>query len=404
MLGYKYRVYPSNKQISRLNKQMELSKKLYNILLERAKEHYKKTGKTLTQFDMNKYITQMKKERTEFAEIHSQVLQNISKRIGDAYKNFFRRVKEKKNGKKIEVGFPRFKKFVCSLTYPQSGFKFKIEKKLHLSGIGNIPIILHRQIKGKIKTCTIKRYKSGKWFVCFSLEEKEKKFVSNDKEKMGIDLGLNSFVTFSNGNKIEPPKFLRKSEEKIKISQRRVSRKKKGSKNRRKAVLKLARVHEKIDNQRTDWLHKLSRFCVSNYSLIGVENLNIEGMMKNHNLSKSISDASWNRFVQMLYYKAGSAGCKVVGVDAKDTTKICSRCGNKRDIGLSERTYKCSICGHIEDRDVNSAKNILSRATVGQTGRNACRDLSSTGSVKGQQDISLKQELHETKNCICNSA
>lgn len=397
MLSFKYRVYPTKKQVLCLNRQMWLAKELYNALLDKSKEQYKENGKTFSQFDMSYHIIKLKDERQEFSEIYSQVLQNISKRISGAYKAFFRRVKEKKNGKKIDVGFPRIKKFVCSLTYPQSGFKFKNQRRLSLSKIGSIPIVLHRIPKGEIKTCTIKRYHSGKWYVIFSNEMQLQEFKSNGKNEVGIDVGLTNFITTSNGDKIEPPRYLRKSEEKLKILHRRVSRKKKGSNNRRKAKLRLSRQYEKVSNQRMDFLHKLSKKQVDSYSKIKVEKLKIQNMIKNHCLAKSIADASWSKYIQMLHYKAESAGCVVEDVAPEYTTKTCNQCGNRENIGLSERIFKCSSCGNVDDRDVNAAKNILHKTTVGLTGRYACGDTTSAPSVRIKQVVSVKQELYEKR-------
>ena len=397
MLGFKYRVYPSKKQILCLNRQMWLAKEIYNDLLEKSKKHYKETGNTFSQYDMNKYIKEIKSKKPEFSEIHSQVLQNISKRVSDGYKSFFRRVKEKKKGKKVEVGFPRYKKFVYSLTYPQKGFNFKNQKYLYLSGIGNIPIILHRPLKGNIKTCTIKVYRSGKWYIGFSNEIPKEDFKSNGKEEIGVDVGLKDFVTLSNGKKIEPPKFLRKSEKHLKLLQRRVSRKKKGGMNRKKAKIRLARIHEKVENQRNDFLHKLSNEQVNSFSKIKIEKLNIQNMMRNHCLAKSIADASWNKYIQMLHYKAWSAGCEVQEVDPRHTTQTCSICGNRQYMPLSERTYICSFCGNIMDRDINSAQNILKKSTVGLTESHVCGDTISTYSIKNKQVVSLKQELYGVK-------
>jgi len=397
VLGFKYRVYPSQKQIIRLNRQMFLAKEMYNLLLEKSKQYYKETGKTFSQFDMNKCITQLKRKRQEFSEVHSQVLQNISKRISDAYKAFFRRAKEKKEGKKVNVGFPKVKRFVFSLTYPSMlGFGLKNTGKIYLSKIGDIPIVLHKFPKGegKIKTCIIKYYPSGKWYVSFLVEFLKRKFKNNKKEQVGIDVGLKDFATLSNGEKTKPPKFFNKAEKRIKFLQRRLSRKKKGSKNRRKAKFKLTKAHEKVTNQRSDFLHKLSTKQVNSYSKIAIEKLSIQNMQKNHYLAKSIADASWGEYTQMLHYKAWSAGCEVIEVDPRNTTKICSCCGNIQEMPLSKRIYNCPVCGHKEDRDINAAKNILARATVGLTESYACGDLSSTLLAMEEQDISLKQELY----------
>ena len=395
MLTFKYRAYPSKKQVTKLHRQMFLAKKLYNLLLDKCETHYKETSKTFSQFDMNKFITRLKKEQPEFRELHSQTAQNVSKRIAGAYKAFFRRVKERKQGSKVRPGFPRYKKFVSSLTYPQSGFKFNNERHLTLSKVGSIPIVLHRLPKGVMRACFVKVYPSGKWFVGFSSKSPEKTFESNGKDAVGVDVGLTSFVTLSNGEKIEPPKFLRKSESKLKVLRRRVSRKLKGSANRRKARFSLARLAERVSNQRFDFLHKLTRQQVEAYSLIGVENLNVRGMVKNHRLAKSICDASWSSYKQLLAYKAGSAGCKLVQVNPKNTSRTCNNCGEKHDISLSERVFDCPSCGFSADRDVNAAKNILAIATAGLVGSHACGDTAPTHFTRSEQAVSTKQELYD---------
>ena len=396
MLVYRYRFYPSEKQVFRLNRQMQLAKEMYNLLLETSKKYYKETGKTLSQFDMNKRITRLKKEQPQFQEFHSQVAQNISKRLGYSYKAFFRRMKEKKMGKNIKVGFPRVKKYVSSLTYPQSGFKFK-SNKIYLSNIGDIPIALHRPIKGRIKTCVIKHYQSGKWYAGFSNEVSEKAFESNNKEAIGIDVGLTSFITLSNGEKISPPKFLIKSEKRLRMLNRRVSRKRLNSRNKRKARRRKARLEEKIVNQRFDFLHKLSRQQVNSFGKIAVEKLNIKDMVKNHFLAKSISDAGWRIYRNMLAYKAQSAGCELIEVTPENTSKECNKCGHVQDMPLEIRTYECPNCGYVEDRDVNAAINILKRATAGLAGSHACGDMPSIHPARVGQGISLKQELNALK-------
>lgn len=379
MLSYKYRIYPSNKQLFRLNNQFNLAQEMYNILLQRCKDHYKQTGKTMTKYSLNNAIKEIKDTDERFKALHSQVLQNIADRIVKAYKNFFRRVKEKKRGKQIKAGFPRFKKFYGSITYPQSGihggFKFVSDRRIYVSKVGNVPIVLHRPIIGKLKTLTIKRMQSGRWYACLSVENGEIKTVRhpNADKQTGIDVGLEWFASFSDGTQIENPRCFIKSERRLKRLQRRLSRGK-GSHNRHKARIRVARCHEKIADQRMDFLHKLSRGLVDQYGFIAVEQLNINGMAHNHHLAKSISDASWNRFIQMLCYKAECAGSKVVCVNPNGTSQICSNCGIDVPKTLAVRMHRCPSCGFEIHRDVNSALNILNRATVGLTGSNACGD------------------------------
>ena len=304
--------------------------------------------------------------------VHSQVLQNIGKRINDAFSHFFRRVQEKKNGKDIKAGFPRFKssRRYKSITYPQSGFKFKSERRLSVSKIGNIPIILHRVPKGKIKTLTITKTAKG-WFAIFSCEDVPIEKFEAKNGHVGIDVGIESFATLSDGTKIENPKLLVKSEKKLRRFQKALSRKKKGSNNRKKAVFKVAKLHETISDQRQDFLHTSSLTIVKNFKIISVENLQIKNMVKNHHLAKSISDAGWGYFVSMLSYKVEKTGGKVIKVNPRNTSKTCSECKHVQDMPLSKRTFKCEKCGLILDRDVNAAINI---DTVGLTEIQACGD------------------------------
>ena len=385
MRTYKYRVYPSRKEQELLDRQMLLAKELYNLLLERSIWHYEATGETLTKYSMNRMITQLKKEHPALKEVYSQVLQNVADRLSKAYANFFRRVNEKKAGMSIKAGFPRFKRYVRSLTYPQSGFEI-IDKKVRLANIGAMPLILHRLPEGNVKTFTIKKADSGKWFVFFSCEEKALAFKPNSKPKTGIDVGIKSFVATAEGKLVDNPKYLIRSSEKLAMLQRRVSRKKKGGRNRRKAITRLARGHELVASQRNDFLHKLSHRFVNSYSYIAHEDLNISGMVKNHCLARSINDASWASFLSMLGYKASSAGCQVVGVDPRGTSQACSMCGNKEDIDLSVRVFNCPKCGLKLDRDINASRNILN--TVGQTGINACAGYPAAGG-RGSSDGDL---------------
>ncbi len=365
-LAYKYRAYPSENQQNELSRQMSISKEIYNLLLVKAKDYYKQTGKTLTEYRMNTWLTQMKKEIPELNELHSQVLQNISKRISDAYKSFFRRCKEKKAGKNVKVGFPRFKKAVFSLTYPQIK-KTDIErKKVHLSKIGDVNFVNHREIEGVPKTLTVKKTKAGEWFITISVEKEGPVQFSNGKEAIGIDLGLTNYIATSNGKVIDNIKIPKKKVRQIKRLQRIKSKKKLGSHNRRKAVKTLAKAYDGLINEREDFIHQLAHNLTHSYSFIGYERLNIAGMMKNHHLARTIGEASWGRLVQYLQYEAESAGCVVFGIDPRGTTQECSGCGyikeGEEKLKLEDRTYHCNNCGLTMDRDENASKVILRRA------------------------------------------
>jgi putative transposase len=371
-MNFRYRIYPSQKQVIKLDKTISDCCFIYNKLLESKVNAYKTDKTNITQFDLNKLTKNFD------VPIHSQVKQNISKRINDAFQHFFRRVKEKKG----KVGFPRFKTLnrYKSVTYPQSGFKFISDKKLFVSKVGNIPIILDRVPKGKLKTFTIKRTALG-WFAIFSCENVPIEKIEAPNNHVGIDVGIESFAILSDGTKIENPKFLIKSERKLARLQRRLSRKKKGSANRRKARFKVARLHQTIFNQRQDFLHKTSFNIIKKFKIISVEKLQIKNMVKNHYLAKSINDVAWGCFVQMLSYKVERTGGQLVRVNPKNTSRTCSRCGNVQDMPLANREFKCLKCGFVCHRDVNASLNI---DTAGQAEINACGDTVSPSSMKAR--------------------
>ena len=358
---YKYRLYPSKKQEQKFLYNFEICKNVYNELLSLSIKTYEGNGRTLRSFDFNKVL------KGKYKGVHSQVLQNVSNRVHKAFQNFFRRIREQKSGKKIKAGFPRFKSRIKSITYPQSGFKFVSGNKLYASKIGSVPLVLHRVPKGVIKTLTIKRNKAGQWFSCFSCEEKIRVAKHSSKQKVGIDIGLENFATLSNGEIIKNPRYLVESESRLKSLHRRVSKRKKGSANRRKAIHKLSKHHVKVSNQRNDFLHKLSRNITLRFSPVMVEDLNIRGMLHDHYLAKSIADASWNTFINMLSYKAVTSGGQLIKVNPRGTSKRCSNCGNVVEMPLSCRKFRCSSCGFICHRDFNAAVNILN-GTAGRVG------------------------------------
>ena len=310
------------------------------------------------------------------ASIHSQVLQDVPRRLDRAYGNFFRRTEEKNNGKNIKAGFPRFKskERYSSITYPQSGFRIMDNGHVWLSKLGEVRMFMHRPIIGEIKTLSVKRDNVGDWFITVTADqygdggtERQEggdleEHHANSPEFMnpiGIDLGLKALITTSDGEQIEPPHFLIKSEKKLKKAQRDLSRKMKGSGKRKKAKKRVAIIHRKIARQRDDFAHKISRQLINEHDLIALEDLNIAGMVKNHHMSKSIVDASWNSIIQYTTYKAESAGAFVVLVDPMHTSQKCSKCGNIKDyMKLSDRIYHCGVCGLAMDRDLNAAINI----------------------------------------------
>lgn len=359
-ISYKYRIYPSRIQTLRLNQSLSSACELYNILLGVKINTYESDKKSLSGFDLNKIAKDID------VPLHSQVKQNIGKRIDEAFKHFFRRVKEKKG----KCGFPRFKSFDSydSMTYPQSGFKFISDKKIFISKIGNIPIVVDRVPKGKIKTLNIKR-KADKWFIVLCCSDVPIEKIIPINESVGIDVGIENFATLSNGEVIENPKFLIQSERKLAKFQRRLGRKKRGSGNRRKSRMRVAKLHERIFNQRQDFLHKLSWNIVKSFRIIKVEKLQINNMVRNHHIARSINDASWGNFIGMLSYKVERTGGELVGVNPRNTSRTCSRCGHIQDMPLSKRTFKCESCGFVCHRDLNASLNI---SRLGHSRIDAC--------------------------------
>ncbi|MEW6329109.1 MAG: RNA-guided endonuclease TnpB family protein [Candidatus Micrarchaeota archaeon] len=352
MRAYKFRLYPSKAQDKELNSHLWQSKELWNGMLAFSKELYKNYGKFPTKKTLMEFV--------KHSGLYSQTGQAVANRLFDAL--------WKKNR-----GFPRFKSFdrMKSLLYPQFGFS--LGKKLKVTPFGEISVKKHREIEGIIKTLTLKREASGKWFAIFCVQEEKHSSKENRGERVGIDLGLTNFAALSNAKVIGNPRHFRKHEEHLASLQKRLSRCKKGSRNRKKAKLKVAVEHEKISNCRSDFLHKLSNELVNSYSLIALENLGSKEMAE-HKFGNSINDAGWNKFANMIAYKAEGAGCRVEFVNPKNTTKECSCCGAVVEKTLSERTHACPFCGLSLDRDINAARNILKRATAGTAGSNASGD------------------------------
>ncbi|MEM4065246.1 MAG: RNA-guided endonuclease TnpB family protein, partial [Candidatus Micrarchaeaceae archaeon] len=253
------------------------------------------------------------------------------------------------------------------------------KKKAYISKIGNINFVNHREIEGKVKTLTIKKTKSQEWYITIAVEKEGKPFISNGKPQVGIDLGIEKYATLSDGSIYKNAKITKHQRNHAIVLQQNISRKKKGSHNRKKAVVKFARYAEHIARIKQDFLHKLSHNLVNSYSFIAYENLEIQNMVKNHRLARSIEEASWGNFTQLLQYKAESAGCVAVGVNPQYTSMMCNECGNVQEMPLNKRVFICEKCGKKEDRDINASMNILERgilkrATSGHGESQACGD------------------------------
>ncbi len=360
--NYKFRIYPNREQEQKLLAWLETCRRIYNTALAQRKEAWEKENRSVSRSEQQVWLKEAKKENEYFRRVHSQVAQEVLFRVERAFVAFFRRVK---NGE--APGYPRFKGKgrYKSLTFTQfgegKGASFQ-DGKLKLSKIGLLKIKLHREIPGIIKTVIIKWDAVGRWWAVFAVEIELSRQQTHTGFSAGLDAGLEKFAVLSDGSIIENPRHLRKTEKRLKRAQRELSRKEKGSRNREKARQKLAKLHAKIHNQRRDFLHKQSRRLVETYGLIAVEKLNIKGMVKNHHLAKSISDAGWGEFMAMLEYKAAEAGTRLVKVNPSGTSQECSGCGMDVPKELSERVHCCPYCGLTLDRDVNAARNILKKA------------------------------------------
>jgi len=376
--SFQFRIYPNENQEVILNRTLSTCRHLYNDSLAERKQQAElnRLKRDFQVFPWGKpdwinyydQANQLPLSKTSYQkEVHSHVLQNTLKRVDRSFQNFFK-----------GAGYPRFqgRNRYNSFTYPdsESGYKLK-DGKLNLSKIGNIRIILHREIEGKIKTCTIKK-DIDQWYATFSCEI-ENPVPVEIKTRTGLDVGLIDLITLSNGEQIKPPKFLRESEDKLTHEQKRLSPKKKGSGKRNKQRIIIAKVHRTIRNQRKDFAHKISRMLVDTYDLIKFEDLHIQNMVQNHHFAKSISDAGWYQLMNFTEYKAEYAGKFVEFINPAGTSQECI-CGFSVPKDLSVRIHRCPKCGLVMPRDQVSANIIEIRpsiSTAGTAGINARQGL-----------------------------
>jgi putative transposase len=360
MKTFKYRLYPTKKQIEFFELQLNAHRFLYNSALEHKILCYKKYNKYITCYDQTLSLKEIRNYDEQFINCNYSSLQQTLRRLDKAYKAFFSRIKKGET-----PGFPRFKNKnqFNTIQYASIGDGCQIKNnKLYLQNIGEIKVKWHRKIEGKIKTLYVTR-KNDKYYVNFFVENVPNILPKTGKQ-IGIDVGIEHFLVTSDELYIDSPKYLRESEPILKMRSQRLCRRKKGSERRDKAKKLVAKIHEKIANQRLDFVHKITTMLVKENDVIVIEKLQIQNMVKNKHLAKNISDAGWGMFFQILKYKAENAGKKVIEINSKGTSQICSVCGNVVKKSLSIRIHNCPFCFSIMNRDLNASINILNKAWV----------------------------------------
>jgi putative transposase len=348
--AFKYRLNPTASQAELINKHIGCARFVYNNALAFKQSEYAKDKTNHSWYNLVKRLPDLKKENEWLKEVNSQSLQQSIVNMNTAFENFF----------KGRADFPKFKKKgkgKQSFNIPQS-IKLDNGKLMIPKFKVGIKIVLHRPIKGEIKQATISRTPTGKYFVSILCEtgESEKQLNPvNEDTTVGLDLGIKSFLVASNGKEYDNPKYLRKAQDKLKYNQRQYS-KHKGMRRKHKVAL----LHEKVSNQRKDFLHKASTELIRDNQSIALEDLNISGMLKNHRLAGSISDVSWGMFVTMLEYKAKWNGVNILRIGRfEPSSKTCSECGYiNKELTLKDREWSCPECGSVLDRDRNASTNI----------------------------------------------
>ena len=361
---FKFRLYPTKNQRIKLDNILEECSWLYNHFLDQRKDAWKKDKKSIDCYDQIKLIPELKRTRPSLKRAHSQALQNVPYKIDIAFNNFFRRVKLG-----LKPGYPRFKgkDRLHSFTYPQPncGYKFTSDNKLKMSKVGQVKINKYRNLPNTIKTCTISKSPSGKWYACFVCEVLKKPLKDN-REAVALDVGIKAFATLSNKDVIPNPKFFKQSQDKLAKAQKKLAKLEKGSEKRAKARKIVCRIHEKISNQRNNFCHQVSRKLVNSFGTIIIEDIQVNKMIKKENLkvfNRSQQDTAWSLFFNFLTCKAEWAGRTLVKVNPAYTSQDCSSCGTRQLMPLEQRVYECKVCKLSLDRDYNAALNILRLGT-----------------------------------------
>jgi putative transposase len=396
---FKYRLYPFPNQERELLRQFGELRFLWNYALEQRQDAWRKEKRSVSYVDQCRGLAKWRAyDKEGIGTVYGHVAQETLARLDDAFKHFFRRVKAGDR-----PGFPRFKREITSMCYPDSNGSGAIVPgrngtwRLHLSMVGGLPIEVHRPPpEGRVKTVTVKR-EGDRWYAVLTYEiaDPASPLATPAEAPVGVDLGLTHLATLSTGEVVEAPKFLRRAEVLLKRQQRKLSRKVKGSNNWHKQRVRVARCHTKVRDQRRDFAHKLTTGWADTYDLIAFEDMDLRDHMKGR-FSKATADAGWGMLRQMSKYKSARRSGRCVLVPTKGTTQTCSQCGRLADppLTLKNRTFSCS-CGLRLDRDLNAARNILARAIAavpGGTGESTPVEIEPPPHRKGRRVRSKKQE------------
>lgn len=358
--SYKFRLYPTREQENLIQRTFGCTRFVYNYFLDKRIQAYKESKETLNYYACAAALTELKKtdDHSWLKEVDSIALQQSLKDLDNAYQNFFREVK--KGG---AVGFPKFhSKRDRRKSYTTKQNIEVFDRYIKLPKLGKVKCRVSREVKGRILNATVSQTPSGKYFVSVCCTDVEIDMHQSTGAMVGLDMGLKEFAISSDGTTYQNHRYLRKSAKRLARLQRSLSRKSKDSKRREKARIAVARAHEKVSNQRRDYLQKLSTTLIKENDLIAVEDLAVKNMTKNHSLAKSINDVSWGEFMRMLEYKAAWHKKVIVKIDRfYPSSQLCSVCGHRNadTKDLSVRKWICPQCGTTHDRDINAARNIL---------------------------------------------
>jgi len=363
--AYKFRLWTNASQDRALAEILETHRRLYNECLSQRKSSWEVDKTSVSYRAQSSWYKAQRAVNPWFAKLNFSSAQATMRRLDRAYRAFFRRCK---SGDR--PGYPRFKpqERFDSVEFPAYGDGIRLNgNRLRVKHVGVMRCKAHRDVEGIVKTATLKR-EAGKWFVVLSCDLGERQVPSNGLPPVGIDMGLERFLTTSDGEAVENPRYLKKELPALRRAGRAVSRKRKGGSNRRKAVRELARRHARVANLRREHAHKTALNLVRRHGTIAVEDLNISSMLRTRRFSRAIADAAWGGFLATLRCKAESAGCGVVEVDPRGTSQMCSDCGAEVRKDLSVRRHDCPLCGLSLHRDENAARNILARGLQARTG------------------------------------